>query len=141
MQALFNSLSFSWFCCICCMQTCCKTCKSGEFLASLARRFSTTCHCYALSFRELAIACMSCMRFCTFFVFDSLQWLYFSMAYKLNIAIYNIIRCRLFLSIFSANFLKNMFDNISVNYQVFKVHLNYFSKKYSKKVCDLFGAY
>ena len=57
------------------------------------------------------------------------------------VPLYNIIRCRLFLPIFSANFLKNMFDNISVNYQVFKVHLNYFSKKYSKKVCDLFGAY
>ena len=34
-----------------------------------------------------------------------------------------------------------MFDNISVNYQVFKVLLNYFSKKYSKKVCYLFGVY
>jgi hypothetical protein len=58
-----------------------------------------------------------------------------------SVPLYNIIMCRLFLPIFSANFLKNMFDNISVNYQVFKVHLNYFSKKYSKKVCDLFGAY
>ena len=26
-----------------------------------------------------------------------------------------------------------MFDNISVNYQVFKVHLNYFSKNIQKK--------
>ena len=43
--------------------------QATKFLASLATRFLITCHCYALWISKLKVACMSCMRLGTFFIF------------------------------------------------------------------------
>ena len=71
MQALLNYLFFSAFLCICSYKSPCKSCKELLMLASLARSFLIKCQRYALLINNLRVACMSCMRLRTFFIFSA----------------------------------------------------------------------